>query len=330
MRDLHWPAIQALGDRYQIVALAAHSDETLEETGKLVGCDNHYHDFKEMIRAERDNLDAVLVSLPISMLYEGAAFAAQAGLDVLCEKPVGQNLEEGKKFLELAEQHGVSIQILENFRYRDDLRRARELIEEGAIGDLYMIRVTSLSHAEPDAGGFAGTEWRQEGDYAGGPLLDNGVHHMAAFQVLAGSVARISGAVTSASEEYGGIDNALFSLVFQSGALGQYTFSYSAIEEPERYTFFEARCYGTTGTLIITDGKIRRLTQEGEQEPETFPDFDNGYYNEFLDFYEHKRQGKALRVTPADAFADLHLVLSGLDAARENRVLEVHPHAHEG
>ncbi|MDQ4077058.1 MAG: Gfo/Idh/MocA family oxidoreductase [Chloroflexota bacterium] len=328
VRDLHWPAIHALGARYQIVALAARTDESLQKTGQLVGCDNYYHDYKEMIDAEKENLDAVLISLPISMLYEGAEYAARAGLDVLCEKPVGQNLEEGKAFVELPERYGVSVQILENFRYRDDLQRARELIDDGAIGELYMIRIKSLSHTEPEMGGFAGKEWRQKAEYKGGALLDGGVHHMAAFHVLAGSVARIGGVVTAVSEEYEGIDNALFTMLLENEAIGEYTFSYTAFEDQDEYTFFEARCYGTTGSLLITDGTIRHITEEGEQEPLTFPNFDNGYYNEFLDFYEHKTEGKSLRVTPTEAFKDLHLLLSGLDAAKEGRVLDVNPGKH--
>ena len=156
VRDLHWPALQKLGNRYRIVALAARTRKSLEETGQLVGCDNYYHDYKEMIDREKENIDAVLVSLPISMLYEAAEYAARAGLDVLCEKPSGQNLEEGEKFRRLAGETGVSIQILENFRYRDDLKRAREMIDEGLIGDLYMIRLWSVSHSEPEQGGFAG------------------------------------------------------------------------------------------------------------------------------------------------------------------------------
>lgn len=330
VRDLHWPALQALGDRFRIVALAASSDKTLQETGKLVGCDNFYNDYKQMIDQERDNLDAVLISLPIGMLYEGAEYAARAGLDVLCEKPVGQNLEEGKRFIALTEQYDVSIQILENFRYRDDLRRTREMLDKGAIGRPYMIRVQSVSHNEPDSGGFAGTEWRQEGAHRGGPLLDNGVHHMAAFHVLGGPVARVSGAVASASDDYDGVDNAIFALEFESGLIGQYAFSYTAFEEEGERGFFEARIYGSTGTLVITDGHIRHLTADGEEPEQTFPNHDGGYYNEFLDFSEHKRTGRPLRVTPREAFADLHLVLSGLDAAREGRVLPVHAGAHGG
>lgn len=323
VRDLHWPALKALGERYQIVALAAESEESLKETGEVVGCRTFYNDFKEMIDAEQDNLDAVLVSLPIALLYEGAAYAAWAGLDVLCEKPLGQSLAEGRKFLTLPERAGVSIQILENFRYRDDLRRARALLDEGAIGTPFMIRVQSVMHNEPEAGGFAGTEWRQEGEYAGGPLLDNGVHHMAALHVLGGAVARISGAVRGASDDYDGVDSALFTLEFKNRVMGEYTFAYTAFEEEGQTAFFQARCYGTGGTLILTDGKIRRLTEVGEEEPETFPDFDNGYRNEFLDFYQHKTTGQPLRVTPREAFQDLNLVLTGLRAARDGRVLAV-------
>ncbi|MGH2543756.1 MAG: Gfo/Idh/MocA family protein [Ardenticatenaceae bacterium] len=320
VRDLHWPAIRALGERYRIVALAARSDESLQKTGRLVGCDNFYHDYKQMIAKERENLDAVLVALPIPLLYEGAEHAARAGLDVLCEKPAGKNLAEGEKFLRLAEHYGVSVQILENFHYRDDLRRAREMIDQGRIGKFYMIRIQSLAHTELKLGGFAGTVWRQEGAYAGGPLLDNGVHHMAAFHVLAGRAARIEGAISSVAGEYEGVDNALFTITFENGVIGQYTFSYTAFEEEAERGFFEARCYGTKGTLIIKDGHLRVLTQEGAQESVTFPEFDNGYYNEFLDFYRHKSEGIPLRVTPAEAFGDLQLVLSGLDEASRRSV----------
>lgn len=329
VRQLHWPALEALGDRYRIVALAARTDESLRKTGGVVGCDTFYHDYREMIDAEKENLDAVLVSMPIGMLYETTAYAVGAGLDVLCEKPLGQSLEEGQRFVELAERSGASILILENFRYRRDLQRAREIMDSGGIGELTMVRVQSIGYNEPSMGGFAATDWRQDADYAGGPLLDGGVHHAAAFHVLVGPVQRISGEVHRGSDDYEGIDHALFTLGFESGVIGQYTFSYRAHDENDVQGFFQARCYGTTGTLLLgDDGTIRHITREGEREPIRFPHFDNGYYAEFLDFYEHKTQGTPLRVPPAVAFTDLHLILSGLDAAREGRVLPLHPAAH--
>lgn len=320
VRQLHWPALEALGERYKIVALSARTDASLEETGALVGCNNFYHDYHEMIGAERDGLDAVLVSLPIGMLLEGAEAAAAAGLDVLCEKPAGGSLEQGRAFLSLPERYGVSVQILENFRYRDDLRRVREEVDQGTIGDLVAVRITSMSYNKPRAGEFASTPWRQRTDYVGGPLLDAGVHHTAAFHVLAGRVARIGGVVASTDARFEGVDIAFFTLEFESGVIGSYAFGYRSFETQDTYTN-GIRLYGTSGTLHITDEAVRLVTEAGERSLPIEPD--NGYRNEFLNFYEHKTEGVPLRVTPNEAFDDLRVLLSGLQAAREGQVAEL-------
>src|SRR5207253_7760223 len=90
-------------------------------------------DYGELLT--RDDVDAVLISVPIPYLYEVARDALGAGKDVLCEKPTGVDEQQAQGFLALEEEHpDRTLMIGENFFYRDDLRHARALLDDGAIG----------------------------------------------------------------------------------------------------------------------------------------------------------------------------------------------------
>ena len=73
----------------------------------------------------RDDVDAVLISLPISLTYTVTKEALEAGKHVICEKPAGANLREAYAFLDLGRQYPDQVVVVaENWFYRDDLRFA--------------------------------------------------------------------------------------------------------------------------------------------------------------------------------------------------------------
>src|SRR5699024_1134169 len=106
--------------------------------------------------------------------------------------------------------------------YRDDVRLAKSLIEQGSIGNAHMMSARQAATMLPREGEFSSTPWRMEGNYDGGVHLDGGVHQMAQIRMLMGDVARLAAEVYDANPLYAGPSDLIMSMRFVSGAIGSY------------------------------------------------------------------------------------------------------------
>lgn len=110
---LHYPAILELGGRYEIAALVNRTRKDAEEFAKKINLDikNVYDDYREMLK--RTDIDAVDILVPIEQNYEVSESVATAGKHFICEKPMAPNMEQARKFVELAGRYKVKIMIAE-------------------------------------------------------------------------------------------------------------------------------------------------------------------------------------------------------------------------
>ena len=106
-----------------------------------------YNDYKELIADPE--IDAVLVCSSTDTHADIAIAAANAGKHVFCEKPVDLSIEKVEAVIEAAKKAGVKLQIGFNRRFDHNFRKVRELIENGTIGDLQILKITSRDPSPP-------------------------------------------------------------------------------------------------------------------------------------------------------------------------------------
>lgn len=82
-------------------------------------------------------IDAVAIATPISTHFPFAKTALEAGKHVLVEKPMTQTVEEARTLIDIAERNGLTLMVGHTFLYTGAVRKMRELIEKGEVGDLY-------------------------------------------------------------------------------------------------------------------------------------------------------------------------------------------------
>lgn len=139
---------------------------------------------------EREDVDVVIVSTPNRFLAPISIAAIEKGKHVLCEKPLGRNPEESREIVERAIANRVKIKTGFNHRYHPAIRKAKQLADEGTIGELNFIRCR-YGH-----GGRAGyeKEWRTNKEIAGGgELLDQGIHAIDLFRWFIGDLTEVAG-----------------------------------------------------------------------------------------------------------------------------------------
>ncbi|HEV2127444.1 MAG TPA: Gfo/Idh/MocA family oxidoreductase [Thermomicrobiales bacterium] len=322
VEKLHWPALKRMTDRIRVTTFADidrdHAEHFVSYSGASM--DGFTADYHELLG--RDDVDAVLISLPIPLNYTVTKDSLEAGKHVICEKPTGGSAEAMRAFIDLEGQYrDRTILIAENWFYRDDLRFARSLLDEGAIGRMHLMAWRNVSQLIPREGEFSSTPWRWEGDYVGGPQLDAGVHNTAQIRLLCGDVDHVSGEIQDANSTHNGPSDLTMNLHFVSEAIGSYTASYPELAMPEEPN--DMRLYGTEGVMSISRGGVRIHRPDGSTECWKVEMPDAGYYNEFLNFHQALTGEAELVGTIAQSVRNMEIIVQGLASAEEGKVMEM-------
>jgi predicted dehydrogenase len=319
VEKLHWPVLKQMTDRYQISAFAdidrAHAQHFADYSGASM--DAFTTDYHELLG--RDDLDAVLISLPIPLAAQVLRDSFEAGKHVICEKPPGANEEEARALIEVERAHPDQVLLIaENWFYRDDVRYAKSLIEQGTLGRVHLMAFRNISQLVPRDEGFSSTPWRHEGNYVGGPHLDGGVHHIAQIRMLMGDANRLSAEIQDANTTHGGPSDFVLNLRFVSGAAGNYTAANPELKMPEDPA--EMRIYGTEAVMSLKDSTITIYRPEAT-ETYSFEAMDGGFYGEFLNFHEAVTQGEPVVGTLVQSIRNMELVTKGMQSAESGQTI---------
>ncbi|MDQ6672743.1 MAG: Gfo/Idh/MocA family oxidoreductase [Chloroflexota bacterium] len=321
IEKLHWPALRKMSGRLQVTAFADIARGNAERFAGYSGVplSAYSSDYAELLA--RDDVDAVLIGLPIPLLYPAARAALQAGKHVLCEKPAGANELQGRDFLALdAEFPSLKILIAENFFYRPELLLARSLLDSGAIGRVHLMTWRQVLYVVPREGAFASTPWRQAPQYRGGPQLDAGVHHVAQMRMLCGDIQDLQAFLQYANPTTGGPSDMTLNIHFASNAIGSYVGAHLAVPLLDETN--DMRLYGSEGVLSVGNKSVRVLGADGAIGEHTL-DSDNGYFNQLVNFYESIVYGEPIVGTIAQSFANLLVIQRALDSAEGYRLVSL-------
>lgn len=166
-------------EEMEIVAVVDPNDERAKSFAEHNSIPRYYIDAAEMYTAEKP--DIVSVCTPNRFHFENVMQALEAGCDVMCEKPPAILAAEAKKMQETAEKNNCLLAYDFHHRFADDVTILRKKVEQGVLGDIYVVKVKALRRCGiPGWGSF--TNKAMQG---GGPLIDLGVHMLdAALYVL--------------------------------------------------------------------------------------------------------------------------------------------------
>ena len=151
---------------------------------------------------EDGDIDAVELLTPTHLHAEQSVAALEAGKHVSCQKPVAATVEEADRVVEAAARADAIFRVTENFLYYPPLVKAKELLDDGAIGKPSIVRMrVVLTDFESDSESFRighdALSWRRDAALnPGGLLYDEGVHKYATAMWWVGEPERVSAMVT--------------------------------------------------------------------------------------------------------------------------------------
>ncbi|SFR12810.1 Gfo/Idh/MocA family protein [Desulfoscipio geothermicus] len=327
---LHYPAYQELADKYEIVALCDPVPEKTRPWAQRLGLgeDAIYTDYRPLLT--RGDINVFDIMVPIEQNFSvtedvARAIAFQPHRAIICEKPLASNYEQARAHAELPRRYGVPIMIAENYRYNEEIKMIRAMVQEKKIGDVvYFIqnRVTCFPE-EMLKNKFAREEWRQHPVFHGGVILDTGVHDIAALRCIFGAVDRLQAFGVPQDDDFAPYAVVNVNMRFKSGVTGQFTF-YSAGKEMQR-PLIGLRIFGTSGMIYWEErdcGTVNVAYNDGGSEQIPYRP-QRGYYNELLNLYNFMMDKEPIEVTPEMEYGDAKTILDILRSIREDSIISV-------
>jgi predicted dehydrogenase len=247
----HLPMLKA-DPRVALNALCGRNRERADEMARKYGFERVNTDYRDMI--DRGDLDAIVISAPDDQHYQMVMDALEAGLHVVCEKPLALNAADAKAMYEKAEQKGLRHMAFFTWRWMPQYRYARELVEDGAIGRLYhaAFRFSLGLGRNPQYG------WRFDRARSNGVLGDFGSHMFDMARYLAGDITGVSALIAAHAPHndadgrpmVAANDSSAALVQFSSGAHGMVDVSYLARLD-KSYPEQQVVLHGEAGSLVI-------------------------------------------------------------------------------
>ena len=307
-RDVHVPALLALENTFEIVAVYSRSLSSATALAeKLPGQVEATVDLPALLT--REDIEAVDILLPIGVMPPVVEMALCSGKHIISEKPIAPDVATGQRLLAVhAQQAGQVWLVGENWRYEEAFEQAATLIHSGEIGRPLLCHWVVYNAINPD-NKYYHTLWRRSGDFPGGFLLDVGVHHVAVLRWLLGEIASVSAMKTQIRTDLPPADALSATLQFESGVVGVYLATY-AVNAPWPPAL---HITGETGSLRVHRQDLE-VTSDGATH--TIPiTAHQGVKAEMADFAAAIRRGQLHRNTPEQALQDVAVIEAMLRSA---------------
>lgn len=247
-----------LDDKISLVAGALSSDpENAAASAAEIGIapERSYGDYRQMAEAEAkrpDGIEAVVIVTPNHLHAPVATAFLEAGIDVICDKPLTTTLEDAKALVALTSKAKRKFLVTQSYTGYAMARQAREMVQAGDVGKLVSIHGAYIQDwlTKPiDADGHKQAEWRTDPARAGqsAVLADIGVHAFNLASFISGCEAEeVAAELFTAVPGRRLDDNAHVLVRWSGGARGTIVASQTS---PGHYNDLTVRIYGDKAGL---------------------------------------------------------------------------------
>jgi predicted dehydrogenase len=172
----HLPAYEASGN-LEVVAVADTCAARRDAAAKALPKARIYDDYRSLLAAEASKIDFVDISTPPYVHAEIALAALDAGLHVLCEKPLATRVEDARAILKKAERVKRVIMPSHNYKHAPVIKAVRKALDDGLIGKVHLVTLDTFRNTHARGVSEWRESWRREEKYSGGGIaMDHGAH----------------------------------------------------------------------------------------------------------------------------------------------------------
>lgn len=231
------------------------------------------------------DVEAICICTPSGTHAPLAIEALSAGKHVVLEKPMALTTEQCDAIIAAAEKTHTKITVIAQLRTEPDIIRAKELIDNGVLGQITMVQLHMCYFRSPSyyAGSWRGTKAMD----GGGAVMNQGIHGIDILQYLLGPVKNVQSIVRTLMHDIEVEDAAVAAVEFENGAIGVITASTATNPGYDR----EINVYGTRGGFEFKEGTMVRLVIDKVDQPcDTFVADGKAGTNLLLNYKPHAKQ----------------------------------------
>ena len=254
--NAHVPALKALPD-YELVAVCTSRDETAKASAEAFGAPQWFSSMDAMVASP--DIDFVVVCVRVPGHYELVMKSLNAGKATFCEWPLGADLKEAEEMANLAKQKSLRTMVGLQARSDPSVMYAKELIDQGHIGEVLAANLSIISGAQLERG--AGRIWQGQRKNGANTMTIPGGHGMDALNYVLGEFTEINGRVTTRIKSWKSTETGedmpvdAPDAVSAQGALAsgaEVSIQIAAV--PSNPTGYRMEIYGRDGAITIATG----------------------------------------------------------------------------
>ena len=300
--------------KIQIVSCYTRSEDKRNAFAKKYGC-TAAPTYEAMLADK--SIEAIINTTPNDVHLPSTKAAAEAGKHVFLDKPIANNVSEGRAITEVCKKAGVVLALGYQRRRESHFRYVKKQIDAGAFGKL----VNAEANISRDRlGKIDLNSWRyQAAGMPGGVMLQIGIHYIDVLEYLIGPVKAVSGRSAQLVLPGDNPDVASLILEHENGAISTLNASYASASE-----YYLMNVYGKEATAYYDMHSGLRILKRGETKPVTVPSDNNDTFIEELEEFANAVRGNGKPEVGGEfATTSLAVIRAGVRSAREGRRVEV-------
>jgi len=203
----------------EVVAVAAKTAEEAQPFAETYGIDRVFGDYHDLLALPE--IDLVSAAIPNFLHHDVVLAACEAGKHVICEKPLATSVADAEEMLAAAKQAGIKLMYAEDWVFAPALVRAKEIIDEGAVGDVLFVKAKETHNGSHSI-------YAQTRKFCGGgAMIHLGIHPLGWVRWLKGcEIVEVMARMTPGKDgnllhkTYGGEDWSCAVVTFADGTFG--------------------------------------------------------------------------------------------------------------
>jgi predicted dehydrogenase len=331
--NIHMESYNRFVPAVEVVAVYGRNPENTAAFAMKHGIPKWYDDMEELLREEA--VDMADICVPNHLHYTACMTAARYDKHIVIEKPLCLTLDEADEMIAECKRRNLKLMYAEELCFAPKYERVRALVEDGAVGKIYMLK-QSEKHSGPHSAWFYNKETA-----GGGVMMDMGCHAMAWFRWMNKNnpVKTVYSDMRTVLHDTDCEDNAVTIVEFENGVIGVAEDSWA------RHGGMDDRIevYGTHGVSYAdlfqgnsaltysATGYNYAAEKAGTTVGWTFTMYDEafnqGYPQELAHFADCVLNDKEPLVTGEDGRAALEMICAAYESARTGTkvILPFHP-----
>ncbi len=268
----------------------------------------YYSDYKNLLK---EKAEIAIICSPTSNHKELVLLAAEAGKNILMEKPLALSLEEGEEIINTCRDKGVKLMVAFPFRYLTSVTKTKEILEEGRIGIVTAINCTKRGKMPGD--------WFVKKELSGGgAIIDHSVHVADIINYLMNTDIKEVYAKQTSDPHYLEVEDAgLIYAELGNGANLSIDVSWNSTEALPSFGDLTLEIIGTKGVISIDGLKQQAKVYSNNKSADGYYG-DDGSLLMLKDFIRVIREDKPSPISGEDGLYALNLALMAYESIENN------------